>query len=59
MRDEAVIIGIPEISSIKYIFCCNFQIIVNLKLKFLGYSEKKYGLSFDTKKVLLPVEPWA
>ena len=41
----------------RYIFCNNFQSIVNLKLE-SRLKWEKYVLSFDTKIVLLPVEPW-
>ena len=41
----------------RYIFCYNFQSIVNLKLKFWGYNKKKYGLSFDLKKYYFRLSP--
>ena len=34
-------ISLPEIGTF---FCCNFQTIVNLSLKFGGYNEKNMGL---------------
>ena len=41
-----------------YIFCCDFQNIVNLELKFWGYNEKKNMGFHGHQKVLFSVEPW-
>ena len=40
------------------IFCSNFQSLMNLKMKFWGYTEKNMGLHLTFRKVLVPVEPW-
>ena len=47
-------IGIPEIGAFSAIY---YPSIANLKLKFWGYNENKYGLSFDTKKYYFRLSP--
>ena len=45
-------IGIPVMGTFSTITHSEFE------AEILGLSWEKYDLSFDTKNVLLPVEPW-
>ena len=42
----------------RYIFCYNFQRIVNLKLIFWGYNKKNMSFHLTPKNKLLLVAPW-
>ena len=41
----------------KYIFCYNFQSIVNLKLEFWGYYDKYMGFHLTLKKYYFQMSP--